>query len=163
MSKRFPLAKLIELREHRTSKARQKVLQCQRAASKQREACLRIESQITALGMERTRQRQRLMEPPPPGAAWPLALAQRESHVELLGVQIHQARQQLAKAQEVLREAELALRQAREDFFRTKAREDALIKRRDVWRTEQRAIEMRQEENAAAELLHSRPLRSSTN
>lgn len=163
MSKRFPLTKLIELREHRTGKARQKVLQCQRAATQQRDACLRIEGQIMALGMERTQHRQRLMEPPPPGSAWPLALAQRESHVELLGVRIQQAQQELAKAQEVLREAELALRQAREEFFRTKAREDALIKRRDVWRTEQRAIEMRQEENTAAELLQSRPVRSSMN
>lgn len=163
MSRRFPLAKLVELREHRTGKARQKVLQCQRAASKQRDACLRIEGQIMALGMERTQQRQRLMEPPPPGSAWPLALAQRESHVELLAVKIQQAQQELAKAQEVLREAELALRQAREEFFRTKAREDALVKRRDVWRGEQHAAELRQEENAAAELLQSRPVRSTVN
>ena len=163
MSKRFPLAKLIQLREHRSEKARQKVLQCQRAAREQRDACLRIEGQIMSLGMERKQQRQRLMEPPPPGTAWPLALAQREAHVELLGTRIERAQQELARAQEVLREAELAVRKAREEFFRTKAREDALVKRRDVWRGEQHAAELRQEENAAAELLQSRAARSTMN
>ena len=161
--KRFPLAKLIQLREHRTEKARQHVLQCQRAVRDQRDACLRVEGQIMALGMEREQQRLRLLQPPPAGTAWPLALAQRESHVELLGVRITQARQELAKAQEVLREAELAVRKAREEFFRTKAREDALLKRREVWRGERHAAELRQEENAAAELLQSRPARTAMN
>lgn len=163
MSKRFPLAKLIQLREHRSEKARQKVLQCQRAAREQRDSCLRIEGQIMSLGMERTQQRQRLMEAPPPGAGWAMALSQRESHVELLGTRIEQARKELAKAQEVLREAELALRHAREEFFRTKAREDALLKRRDVWRGEQHAAELRYEENAAEELLQSRSTRGALN
>ncbi len=161
--RRFPLAKLIQLREHRTEKARQHVLQCQRAAREQQDACLRIEGQIMSLGMERDQQRLLLMQPPPLGTAWPLALAQRESHVELLGTRLVQARQALAKAQEVLREAELAVRKAREEFFRTKAREDALLKRREVWRGERHAAEIRQEENAAAELLQSRPARRAMN
>lgn len=83
--------------------------------------------------------------------------------MELLGTRLVQARQALAKAQEVLREAELAVRKAREEFFRTKAREDALLKRREVWRGERHAAEIRQEENAAAELLQSRPARRAMN
>lgn len=154
--KRYPLATLVKLREHRTEAARQQVLQRQKAAREKRDDCLRIEGEIIALDFERNQQRRRLLDPPPDGMPLPVALAQRESHIDLLQTQIEAARQRLSKAQEILREAELALQKARDEFFKTKSREDALKKRKDMWREEQHSIELRQEENAAAELLQSR-------
>ncbi|WP_222564093.1 hypothetical protein [Novilysobacter antarcticus] len=154
--KRYPLATLIRLREHRTQAAQQLVLQHQREVAAKRGACVEIERHIDALGEERGRQRRQLLDPPPPGIAWPAALAQREAHIELLQQQTELAQQQLLRAQQLLTEAEAELQKVREAFFRVKAREDALKKRKDLWREEQHANELRQEEIASAELLHRR-------
>jgi len=154
--KRYPLQTLIKLREHRVDLARQLVLQRQREVQACRDACLLIEGEIIALEFERGQQRKRLMDPPAAGESWPSALAQREAHIELLGEQAEAARQRLFKAQQKLREAELALAEARAAFFRAKAKQDALEKRRDVWRGEQHAIAARQEERAAEDLLQAR-------
>jgi chromosome segregation ATPase len=83
-------------------------------------------------------------------------LAQRESHIEWLGLQVEAARQRLAQAHQALDKAEQALAEARQRFFRTKARQDALEKRRDSWRGEQRALDARQEEDATADLVLAR-------
>jgi len=156
--KRYPLHTLIRLREHRTEAARQRVLERQRQAQACRDACTRVEGEIIALDFERRQQRTRLLDPPPPGVPWPNALAQREAHVELLGEQAEAARQRLFRAQEALRAAELAVAEARKEFFRAKARLDALEKRREVWRGEQNVIELRREEGAAEDLLQARHL-----
>ncbi len=154
--KRYPLATLIRLREHRTQAAQQLVLQHQREVAAKRAACMEIERHIDALGEERARQRRQLLDPPPAGIAWPMALAQRETHIELLQQQTELAHQQLLRAQQLLTEAEAELQKVREAFFRIKAREDALKKRKDLWREEQHSNELRQEELASAELLHRR-------
>ncbi len=154
--KRFPLQTLIQLRTHRTETARQAVLARQRAVQQCRDACARIGDEITGLENERAAHRARLLDPPPPGVAWPAALAQREAHVDLLGERVVAARQRLAEAEDALRQAEAALREAREAFFRAKAREDALMKRRDVWRDEQRGLQARQEEAVTEDLLQAR-------
>lgn len=157
--KRYPLQTLIQLREHRTQLAQRALLDAQREAQRCRDACMRIEGEIIALEFERNQQRLRLLDPPPPGVAWPAALEQREAHIDWLQDHAEAARQRLYAAQEVLRVAEQALDAARAEFFRAKAREDALEKRKDVWRGEQFALDERREENAAAERLqasHSR-------
>ncbi len=154
--KRYPLHTLIKLREHRTQTARLLVLERQRAVQACRDACLAIEGEIIALEFERGEQRKRLLDPPKPGVPWPSALAQREAHIDLLGEQAETARQRLFKAQEKLREAEFALAEARAAFFRAKARQDALEKRRDLWRGEQFALAARQEERATDDLLQAR-------
>ena len=46
--------------------------------------------------------------------------------------------------------------EARAEFFRARARLDALEKRRDVWRGEQSAVALRQEDSAAEDLLQAR-------
>lgn len=154
--KRYPLATLIRLREHRTHAARQTVIHHQRVVADKRAACAQIEQHIVALGAERANQRCRLLDPPPAGMAWPIALAQREAHVELLQQQEEIARQQLLRARQILAEAETELQLARDAFFRLKAREDALKKRHQLWRDEQYAEELRQEELATADLLQGR-------
>ena len=154
--KRYPLQTLIKLREHRVEAARQRVLERQRAVQACRVACLLIEGEIIALEFERGQQRKRLLDPPQPGESWPVAMAQREAHIDLLGEQAEAARQRLFKAQEKLREAELALAEARAAFFRAKAKQDALEKRRDVWRDEQNALAARHEERATDDLLQAR-------
>lgn len=156
--KRYPLHTLVKLREHRTDTARQLLLERQREAQACRDACVRIEGEIIALEHEQGRQRGRLLDPPPPGLlqngmSWPSVLSQRETHIDLLGEQAEAARQRLFKAQETLRKAELALDEARTAFFRAKARQEALEKRRDTWRGEQRALESRQEESIAADVV----------
>lgn len=150
--KRYPLHTLLRLREHRTEAARMLVLERQRAVQACRDACARIEVEIRNLQDERSHQRGRLLDAPPPGAAWPTALAQRESHIEWLGMQVTAAQQRLAQAQQKLREAETALVDARDAFFRAKARQEALEKRKDAWRGEQRALESRIEEAAGEDL-----------
>ena len=70
------------------------------------------------------------------------------------------AEQQLLRARQLLAEAETALQQVREAFFRVKAREDALKKRKDLWQDEQHSHELREEELATAELLQGRTHRS---
>jgi len=156
--KRYPLHTLVRLREHRTEAARQRVLERQREAQACRDACLKVEGEIIALDFEQKQQRARMLDAPPPGLPWPNALAQREAHIDLLGEQAEAARQRLFKAQETLRAAEVAVAEARTEFFRAKARLDALEKRRDVWRGEQNVIELRQEEGAAEDLLQARHL-----
>ena len=156
--KRYPLHTLVRLREHRTEAARQRVLERQREAQACRDACLEVEGEIIALDFEQKQQRARMLDAPPPGLPWPNALAQREAHIDLLGEQAEAARQRLFKAQETLRAAEVAVAEARTEFFRAKARLDALEKRRDVWRGEQNVIELRQEEGAAEDLLQARHL-----
>lgn len=154
--KRYPLQTLLRLREHRAEVARLAVLEQQRVVQARREACTRIEEEIARLGDERGAQRARLLDPPPPGVDWSSVLAQRESHIEWLGGQIEAARQRLAQAQQALREAEQALADARQRFFRARARQEALEKRFEAWRGEQRALEVRQEEAAAAEQVMAR-------
>lgn len=156
--KRYPLQTLVRLREHRTEAARMLVLERQRAAQTCRDTCTKIEGEIIALQFEQRQQRSRLLAPPPPGVPWPSALAQREAHIDLLGEQAEAARQRLFKAQAALRDAEKALADARTAFFRAKARQDALEKRRDVWRGEQFVIEARREEDAAEDLQQARHL-----
>ena len=154
--KRYPLHTLIKLREHRAETARLLVLERQRTVQERRDACLAIEGEIIALEFERGEQRRRLLDPPQAGVPWPSALAQREAHIDLLSEQAEAARQRLFAAQEKLREAELALIQARAAFFRAKARQDALEKRRDLWRDEQFATAARHEERATDDLLQAR-------
>jgi hypothetical protein len=155
--KRYPLHVLVKLREHRTETARQLLFERQRAAQACRDACVAIEGEIIALQFEQGQQRQRLLDPPQAGLPWPTVLAQREAHIDLLGEQAEAARQRLFKAQETLRQAELALAEARAAFFRAKARQDALEKRREVWRGEQFAFAARVEERATDDLLQARP------
>ena len=154
--KRYPLHTLLKLREHRTEAARQVVLEKQRLVQERRDACTAIEHEIVRLGNERTEQRGRLLDPPPPGVDWATVLARREAHVDWLGGQITAAQQRLAQAQKALQAAERELVQAREAFFRAKARHEALEKRRDTWRGEQRALEERKDEDIAADLLLAR-------
>jgi len=156
MSKRYPLHKLLQLREHRTANARRAVIECQRVVRQCRDACARIEGEIDALHAERNDQRRQLMNPPPPGTGWPAALAQREAHIDWLAMQAEAARQRLLQAQQKLHAAEQALADARAVFMRAQARQDALEKRKDFWRGEQHAIEVRSEESATADLLMSR-------
>lgn len=153
--KRYPLQKLLQLRAHRTGKARLLVVERQRAVRECREACERIEAEILALRQERAGQRLRMMEPPPPGIPFPLALEQREAHIDWLGEQEQAARQRLQQAQDRLKQAEQALAEAMQAFFHAKAREDALEKRKGVWRGEVIALEARQEEDAAADLVQA--------
>lgn len=154
--KRFPLQTLIRLREHRVDAARMVVLERQRVVQAAQDACTTLQTEITGIEDERRSQRTRLLDVPPAGVAWPVAMEQREAHIDWLGLQAAAARQRLAKAQDALKEAEAELDKARRDFFRAKARLDALEKRRAVWRGEQFAIELRQEEDATADLLQAR-------
>lgn len=153
MNKRYPLQTLIKLREHRVESARLQVMERQREVQQRRDDCVRVEGEIIALQFEQKNQRLRLMDPPPPGMAWPMAMAQREAHIDHLGELTDAARQRLFRAQEQLRAAEAALDEARKAFFRAKARLDGLEKRKDVWRGEQRAIAQRIEEANTADLL----------
>jgi|GEM_PF-516669 len=153
--KRYPLQQLLQLRTHRTEKARLTVVGKQRAVRECREACERIEAEIVALQRERAGQRLRMLDPPPPGIPFPLALEQREAHVDWLGEQEQAARQRLQQAQQKLQQAEQALAEAMQAFFRAKAREDALEKRKGIWRGEVIALEARQEEDAAADLVQA--------
>lgn len=153
--RRYPLQQLLQLRAHRTEKARQEVVERQRVVRERREACEKIEAEIEALRRERAGQRLRMLDPPPPGIPFPLALEQRETHIDWLGEQEQAARQRLQQAQQALREAEQALAEAMQAYFRAKAREDALEKRKTLWRGEMLAFEARQEEDAAADLVQA--------
>ena len=77
-------------------------------------------------------------------------------YIDLLGERIVAARQRLATAEDALRQAEAALDDARTAFFRAKAREDALEKRRELWRDEQRGLQARREEALTDDLLQAR-------
>src|SRR3546814_8510749 len=94
----------------------------------------------------------------PPGVDWSSVLAQRESHIDWLGGQIEAARERLAQAHKALQAAEHELAEAREAFFRAKARQEALEKRRDSWRGKQRALEARQEEDITRSEEHTSEL-----
>ena len=157
--KRYPLQTLIKLRAHRTALARTHMLEKQAAARACREQCARIEAGVQALGEERAAQRSLLLDPPPAGQPWAVAMEQREAHVELLGERIVTEQASLQKANERLRAAEQELDQARQAWVRAQAREDALAKRRDAWRGEQVALEGRREEEAAADLVQARAAR----
>ncbi|QWP77869.1 hypothetical protein J5226_05545 [Lysobacter sp. K5869] len=161
MKQRFPLATLLQLREHRVETARAVVMERQGQVQARREACVAIEGEIQSLNQERADQRLRLLDPPPAGVPWPMAMSQREAHIDHLAELAGAARQRLADAQGKLREAEAALDEARKAFFRAKARLEALEKRRDVWRKEQNAIAQRREEALSADLLLSARQRSS--
>ncbi|MGH8032592.1 MAG: hypothetical protein ACREO8_09565 [Luteimonas sp.] len=154
--KRYPLHTLLRLREHRTESARRLVLDRRRMVQACRDACTAIEGEIAALQSERDEQRNRLLDTPPPGVPWPAVLAQREAHIDLLGEQRVTAQQRLTQAQQKLREAQQALDEARAAYLRAKARQEALEKRRDLWGSEQRALEVRQEELATADLMRAR-------
>lgn len=154
--KRYPLQTLLQLREHRTEAARMVVLDKQRALQQSVEACTRMQTELTDLERDRGAQRARLLEPPPAGVPWSAALSQREAHVELLGERIAGARQRLSKAQEAVRQAEAALQDARDAFFRAKGRQDALEKRRDLWKHEQRGLRERREEAVNEDLIQAR-------
>ncbi|WP_027079553.1 hypothetical protein [Luteimonas mephitis] len=154
--KHYPLHTLLRLREHRTDAARMVVLEKQRAVQACRDACTRIGHEIEQLNDERSGQRARLLDAPPPGVDWSTVLAQREAHIDWLGLQVEAARQRLVQAQKALQAAEHELAQARDAFFRAKARQEALEKRRDHWRGEQRALEARQEEDITADMLLAR-------
>ncbi|WP_101926141.1 MULTISPECIES: hypothetical protein [Luteimonas] len=154
--KRYPLQTLVQLRAHRTETARMLVLEKQRAAQQCRDACTRIEGEVTGLQTDRQSHRAQLLAPPPSGVPWPAALSQREAHIDLLAEHIVAAQQRLAAAQETLRLAEVAVQEARDAFFRAKGRQDALEKRREVWRGEQHSALARQEEAIAEDLLQAR-------
>ncbi|MGD6002093.1 hypothetical protein QUU97_22675, partial [Xanthomonas citri pv. citri] len=67
MKQRFPLATLLQLREHRVETARAAVMERQRQVQARREACTAIEGEIQSLQNERAGQRLRLLDPPPAG------------------------------------------------------------------------------------------------
>lgn len=154
--KRYPLQTLLQLREHRTEAARMVVLDKQRAVQQAQMACDRVQDELTGLERDRGQHRARLLDPPPSGVPWPAALSQREAHIDLLGEQITGAQQRLEKARDAVRQAEAALQEARDAFFRAKGRQDALEKRRDVWKREQRGLLARQEEAVNEDLLQAR-------
>lgn len=151
--KRYPLHTLLQLREHRVETARMLVMERQRQVQERRDACAAIEGQIAGLQRERAGQRLRLLDAPPPGVPWAMAMSQREAHIDHLGELAVAAQQRLLDAQGKLREAEAALDEARKAFFRAKARLDALEKRKDVWRKEQQAATQRREDALSADLL----------
>ena len=155
LRRRYPLQKLLELRAHRTGKARRLVAERQRAVRDCRDACERIDQEIAGLRAERAGQRLRMMEPPPPGIPFPLALEQREAHIDWLGEQEQAAQLRLQQARQQLQQAEQALAEAMREFFRAKAREDALEKRKGAWRGEMLALDARREEDAAADLVQA--------
>lgn len=157
--KRYPLHTLLKLRAHRSEKARAQVIEAQRAVRACQDECTRISQGIDALSHERHGQRQRLLDAPAPGQPWPVVLAQRQAHVDLLGEHIVAAQHSLAQAQERLGQAERGLDEARQAYFKAKAREDALEKRRGLWHDEQRALHERMEEDVAADLLQARHAR----
>lgn len=160
--KRYPLQTLLKLRGHRTGKARMVVLEKRAAVRACQDACEHLEGGIQALQGERAGQRRRLLEPPPPGQPWAVAMEQREAYIDLLGERIVAEQAKLRQAREKLAAAERELDQARQDWLRAKAREDALEKRRDDWRGEQRALQGRREEEAAADLVQARAARNTT-
>ena len=154
--KRYPLETLLRLREHRTEAARQLLMDKQRATQACREACARIEDEIDGLQRDRARQRAQMLASPPAGMSWPQALAQREQHIEHLAELLLAAQGRLKHAQAALRQAEQAQDEARAAYFRARARQEALEKRRDLWRNELRGARNRRDEAAAEDLILGR-------
>ena len=154
--KRFPLDTLVDLRTHRTETARQSLLQAQ-ALTRQRQAqCTQIQGEIDGLHRDRVHQRAQLLAPPPPGIPWPAALEQREHHIEHLADLAVAAQGRLQQAQQALAQAEKAQDESRTAYFRARARQEALEKRRDHWHHEQRTLQARREEIATEDLLQGR-------
>lgn len=160
--KRYPLQTLLKLRGHRTGKARMVVLEKRMAVRACQEQCEGIEAGIRALEGERVSQRHRLLDPPPPGQGWAVAMEQRQAHIDLLGEQVVAEHVRLRQARERLAGAERELEDARQAWLRARSREDALEKRKDAWRGEQIALQGRQEEEAAADLMQGRAMRHDT-
>lgn len=154
--KRYPLETLLRLREHRTESARQALQEKQRQTQACRDACARIHDEIETIARERSHQRARMVDPPPAGIPWPQALEQRERHIEHLAELAVAAQGRLRQAQAALRQAEQAQDEARAAYFRARARQEALEKRRELWRREARGLEHRREEAAAEDLLLGR-------
>ena len=158
LRKRFPLETLVRLREHRTESARLVLMEKQRQTQACRDQCTRIDGEIQALHTDRVHHRAQLLAPPPPGMAWPAALEQRERHIDYLAKLAVAAQERLKQAQLALRQAEQAQDEARTAYFRARARQEALEQRREVSRKEQRGFEARREEAAAEDLLMGRRL-----
>ncbi|MFC4729882.1 hypothetical protein [Coralloluteibacterium thermophilus] len=154
--RRYPLETLIKVREHRTEKARQLVLERLAKVRECLAACTRIEGEIQSLRNERAAQRARLLDPPPAGVAWPTALAQREAHADLLAAKAEAAGQRLQAARQAQHAAEAELDEARKAFSRTRSRLDALIQRREAWRREEAARAERLDDLALADLVSAR-------
>lgn len=154
--KRYPLDTLLKLREHRTEAARQVLLERQRETQRCRDKCVAIEGEIDTLQRDRAHHRAQLLAPPPPGVSWPAAMEQREHHIEHLAELAVAAQTRLKAAEQALRQAEQAQDDARAAYFRARARQEALEKRRDLWRREQRAYQNRRDEAAAEDLLIGR-------
>lgn len=153
---RFPLETLVRLREHRTELARQVLLDRQRATRECQDKCAAIQGEIQALRRDRVQQRAQLLAPPPPGMPWPAALEQRERHIDHLAELAVAAQARLKNAEQALRQAEQAQDEARAAYFRARARQEALEKRRDAWRRDQRTAQGRRDEAAAEDLLLGR-------
>lgn len=154
--KRYPLQTLLKLREHRTEAARQVLLERQRETQGRRDACVAVEREIVELRDSHARHRGELLAPVSGDNSWPQVLAQRERHIELLLEQVQAAQLRLAEAQQALRVAEEAQDQAKAEYFRARSRQEALEKRKDVWRKGLRLEEARMEEMAAADLMQGR-------
>lgn len=156
LRKRYPLHTLLHLREHRTEKARQHLFERQRETQACRDQCAKIEGEIDHLLGERARQRARLMDQPPADVAWPIAFSQREQHIEHLAELAAAARGRLTKAQQALAAAEQAQEEARAAYFRARARQEALEKRKEIWHRDLRRQEERREEANTADLMQGR-------
>ena len=154
--KRYPLDTLLKLREHRTEAARQVLMDRQRETRLCRDRCVAIEGEIDALWRSHAHHRTQLLAPPPPGMPWPVALEQREHHIEHVAELAVAARSRLNAAEQALRQAEQAQDEARAAYFRARARQEALEKRRELWLREQRAWQNRREEAASEDLLTGR-------
>ena len=154
--KRYPLQTLLKLREHRVEDARKQLLRQREEVQRRRDTCSAIEAEIAGFDADRAGQRRRLLDPPPPGLAWPQALEAREAHIALLGQQADAARQRLTQARDALREAEIALDAVRRAYFRARARLDALETRKGLWRASERRDAFRREELAVADLIDTR-------
>lgn len=158
MSRRahYPLQLLLQLREHRTESARMRLLECQRQTQACRDACTNIEGEIERLKDERKRHRTQLMSVPTAGVSLPMAMAQRERYIEHLADLTVTAVGRLEQAKQALRAAEQIQDQARTEYFRARSRQEALEKRKDVWRKDQRLMESRREEAMTADLVQGR-------
>lgn len=156
LRKRYPLQTLIQLREHRTELARQFLFEKQRETQACRDQCVRIQDEIDVLDRDHAHQRMQLLAPPPPGMLLTTALERREHHINHLSELAAAARGRLRQAQQALQKAEQAQEDARNAYFRARARQEALEKRRELWRKEQRSSEARREEVAAEDLMFGR-------
>lgn len=153
---RYPLQTLLKLREHRAETARQALLERQRQTEACRDVCAQVEREIQALRHLHAGHRGQLLASPADDMAWSQVLAQRERHIALLLEQMQAAQVRRTQAQQALEAAEQAQAQARAEYFRARSRQEALEKRRDIWRKDMHAIQARREEAAAADLMQGR-------